>query len=74
MCLAIPAKIVEKDGEKGLVNLGGVNKEIMFTFTPEAKIGDWVIMHTGFALNIISEKDANETLKLFKEMALLEDD
>jgi len=40
MCLAIPAKIVEKDGEKGIVDLGGVNKEIMFTFTPEAKIGD----------------------------------
>ncbi|NQT65169.1 MAG: HypC/HybG/HupF family hydrogenase formation chaperone [FCB group bacterium] len=73
MCLAIPAKIVEKEGEKGMVNLGGVNKEIMFTFTPEAKIGDWVIMHTGFALNIISEEDANETLKLFEEMALHED-
>ena len=37
MCLAIPAKIVEKDGEKGIVNLGGVKKEIMFTFTPEAR-------------------------------------
>ena len=74
MCIAIPAQVVEIEGEKGIVNLGGVKKEIMFTFTPEAKIGDWVLMHTGFSLNIISEEDANETLKLFEEMALLEDD
>ncbi|MCD4818600.1 MAG: HypC/HybG/HupF family hydrogenase formation chaperone [Candidatus Cloacimonetes bacterium] len=68
MCIAIPAKVVEIDGEKGVVNLGGVNKEIMFTFTPEAKKGDWVLMHTGFALNVISEDDAQETLKLFEEL------
>jgi len=68
MCIAIPAQVVEIEGEKGTVNLGGVNKEIMFTFTPEAKKGDWVLMHTGFALNIISEDDAQETLKLFKEL------
>lgn len=69
MCLAIPAKVVEKEGDKGIVNLGGVNKEIMFTFTPEVEIGDWVLMHTGFALNVISEEDAEETLKLFDELA-----
>ena len=68
MCIAIPAKVVEIDGEKGIVNLGGVNKEIMFTFTPEVKKGDWVLMHTGFALNVISEDDAQETLKLFEEL------
>ena len=69
MCLAIPAQIVEKKGEKGFVNLGGSKKEIMFTFTPEAKEGDWVLIHTGFALNVISEEDASETLKLFAELA-----
>ncbi len=68
MCLAVPAKVVEIKGENGVVNLGGIKKEIMFTFTPEAKIGDWVLMHTGFALNIISEEDALETLKLFEEL------
>jgi len=45
-----------------------VNKEINFSFTPEVKEGDWVLMHTGFALNIISEEDAHETLKIFEEM------
>ena len=60
MCIAIPAQVVEIEGEKGIVNLGGVTKEIMLSFTPEAKVGDWVLMHTGFALNIISEE--RETL------------
>ncbi|HHE39063.1 MAG TPA: HypC/HybG/HupF family hydrogenase formation chaperone [Candidatus Cloacimonetes bacterium] len=68
MCIAIPAQVVEIEGEKGIVNLGGVTKEIMFSFTPEAKVGDWVLMHTGFALNVITEEDAHETLKIFEEM------
>jgi hydrogenase expression/formation protein HypC len=68
MCIAIPAQVVEIDGDKGIVNLGGVNKEINFSFTPEVKEGDWVLMHTGFALNVMSEEDAQETLKLFKEL------
>jgi len=74
MCLAIPAQIVEKDGDKGFVNLGGSKKEIMFTFTPEAEEGDWVLIHTGFALNVISEEDASETLKLFEELAAFEEE
>ncbi|MCF7859384.1 MAG: HypC/HybG/HupF family hydrogenase formation chaperone [Candidatus Cloacimonetes bacterium] len=69
MCLAIPARVIEKNGDKGFVDLGGSKKEIMFTFTPEVKEGDWVLIHTGFALNVISEKDADETLKLFEEFA-----
>ncbi len=72
MCLAIPAQVVEKNGEKGFVNLGGSRKEIMFTFTPEAEEGDWVLIHTGFALNVISEEDAGETLKLFDDLARFE--
>ncbi len=68
MCIAIPAQVIEKDGEDGIVNLGGVKKEIMFTFTPDVEKGDWVLMHTGFALNVISEEDALETLDLFKEL------
>jgi hydrogenase assembly chaperone HypC/HupF len=74
MCLAIPAKVVEKNGESGFVDLGGSRKEIMFTFTPEAKEGDWVLIHTGFALNIISEEDASETLKIFADLAEFEAD
>ena len=68
MCLAIPGKLIEKKGDKGLVDLGGVNKEILLTFIPEVKKGDWVIIHTGFGLNIISEEEANETIAILQEV------
>ena len=68
MCLAIPGKLIKKEKEKGIVDLGGVNKEISLTFIPEVKEGDWVIIHTGFGLNIISEEEANETLEILREL------
>ena len=68
MCLAIPGKLIKKENEKGIVDLGGVNKEISLTFIPEVEEGDWVIIHTGFGLNIISEKEAIETLAILQEV------
>ncbi len=68
MCIAIPGKLVEKKGENGIVDIGGVNKEVSLTFIPEIEEGQWMIIHTGFGLNIISEEDALETLKIFEEM------
>ena len=68
MCLAIPGKLIKKENEKGIVDLGGVNKEIFLTFIPEVKEGDWVIIHTGFGLNIISEEEASETIAILKEV------
>jgi len=67
MCLAIPGKIIGKDGEKGIIDLGGIRKEISLCFVPEAELGDWVIVHTGYALNMISEKDALETIELIRQ-------
>ncbi len=68
MCLAIPGKLVERiNEEKGLVDLGGVTKEIMLNFIPEVKVGDWIIIHTGFGLEILSEKDALETIELLQQ-------
>ena len=72
MCLAIPGKVEKIEGDKGLVDIGGVSKEISFTFIPEVKKGDWILIHTGFGLNIISEKDALETINLLKEAYGLE--
>ncbi len=66
MCLAIPAKLIEKKGEIGIVDLGGVNKEISLAFVPQIKEGEWVLLHTGFALEIISEKEAQETIELLQ--------
>ncbi len=68
MCLAIPGKIVKKtENSMGVVDLGGVTKEISLIFLPEAKEGDWIIIHTGFALESISEKDALETISILQE-------
>ncbi|RLC49730.1 MAG: HypC/HybG/HupF family hydrogenase formation chaperone [Candidatus Cloacimonadota bacterium] len=67
MCLAIPGKLVEKKEEIGIVDLGGVKKEISLSFLPEVKIGDWVLIHTGFALETISEEEAQKTLSIIRE-------
>lgn len=73
MCLAIPGKIleIEEKGElerTGKVSFGGVVKEVNLAFTPDAKIGDWCLVHTGMAINTLSEEEALETLKYFEEM------
>ena len=68
MCLAIPGKLVEKiSEEKGLVDLGGVTKQVSLNFIPDVKVGDWIIIHTGFGLEILSEKDALETIELLQQ-------
>ncbi|MCF7920541.1 MAG: HypC/HybG/HupF family hydrogenase formation chaperone [Candidatus Cloacimonetes bacterium] len=68
MCLAIPGKLLSREEETGIVDLGGISQSISLIFTPEVKIGDWVIIHTGFALNIITESDARKTIELLQEV------
>ena len=72
MCLGIPGKIVEKfeiEGRQmGKVDFCGVIKETCLDFVPEAKVGDYCIIHVGFALNILDEQEAMETLDLFRQM------
>lgn len=67
MCLAIPGKIIKKENNTGLVDIGGIQKEIFLPLVPEAKEGDWVLIHTGFAIHKISEKEAKETIQLLNE-------
>lgn len=69
MCLAIPAKITSIDGLEGEVDLQGVTRRTSFMLVPGAKVGDWVLLHTGYAINIIDEEEAAETLRLFDELA-----
>jgi len=72
MCLGVPGKIVEiyEVGElrMGKIDFGGVTREACLAYVPEARIGDYAIIHVGFALNLISEQEAQETLDLFKEI------
>jgi hydrogenase expression/formation protein HypC len=79
MCLGVPGKIVniyEKNGlAMGKVDFGGgVTRESCLAYVPEAKIGDYTIIHVGFALNILSEADALETLAMLTEIANLNDE
>jgi hydrogenase expression/formation protein HypC len=73
MCLAIPTLIKSLDGQQAEVEIGGVTRTISVAMTPEAQVGDYVIVHTGFALSVLDQEEAEETLRLFAEIAALED-
>jgi len=69
MCLAIPARIVElKDGDTALVDLSGVQKEISLALVDDVAVGDYVIVHVGYALNKLDPEEAAKTLALFAEL------
>ena len=69
MCLGIPAKIIEiEGGSHGKIERGGILRKINLSLIKDAKVGDWVIVHAGFAITKMDEKEAIETLKLLKEM------
>jgi hydrogenase expression/formation protein HypC len=68
MCLAVPAKILEINGDKAIADFGGVKREIMVNLLSRAKVGDYVIVHTGFAIETLDEKEALETLRLWREI------
>lgn len=75
MCLAVPGRIVELydqgDLPMGRVDYGGVVKEACLAYVPGAGVGQYVIVHAGFALNLLDEEEAQETLALFREMGAL---
>lgn len=77
MCLGIPGKILETydvgDLKMGKVDYGGVVKEACLAYVPEAEVDQYVIVHAGFALNVLDEEEAQETLALFREMGMLDD-
>ncbi len=68
MCLAIPAQITEIDeGNMATVNILGVTRAISIDLTPTAKIGDFVLVHAGFSIEVVSEEAANETLEIIRQ-------
>ncbi|MDI9620210.1 MAG: HypC/HybG/HupF family hydrogenase formation chaperone [Candidatus Nezhaarchaeota archaeon] len=70
MCLAVPAKIVEVNGNKAVADFGGVRREIMLTLLEEeVRPGTYVLVHTGYAIQVLNEDEAKETLKLWMEIA-----
>lgn len=77
MCLAIPGRveqITEGDVRMGRVNFGGVVKNVCLDYVPEVVVGDYTIVHVGFALSKIDERTALETLELFEKMGALQEE
>jgi hydrogenase expression/formation protein HypC len=77
MCLGIPGKITDiyqKDNlTMGKIDFGGVTKEICLAYVPEAKVGDYALIHVGFAISLMDEDEAMETLKTIKEVMEFEE-
>lgn len=75
MCLAVPGQVVLVGPEvpelrMGRVRFGGVSREVCLAFVPEVRVGDYVIVHAGFALTVLDEAEAERTLELLRELAL----
>jgi len=67
MCLAVPMKLKKKTGELGLVEVSGIEREVSLTLVPEAKVGEHLLIHAGFAIAVIDDEEAEETLKTIRE-------
>lgn len=78
MCLAIPGRVeeitTEGDLRVGRVNFGGVVKRVCLDYVPDLEVGDYTIVHVGFALSKIDEENAQKTLALFREMGMLDEE
>jgi hydrogenase expression/formation protein HypC len=70
MCLGVPAKILETGDGTAVVELGGVRREISLMLVDDVSDGEWVIVHAGFAIQKLSEEEAEQTLALFREIAV----
>ncbi len=80
MCLAVPGKIISITGNTddpltrvGKVNFGGIVKDVNFAYVPEARVGEYVIVHVGFALNTVDEAEANQVFEYLQQMGELAD-
>lgn len=70
MCLAVPGRVVRLEGVDARVDFSGTKRSVRMDMLPSAKIGDYVIVHAGFALQVLDEKEARETLKLISELQI----
>jgi len=78
VCLAIPGKIVEVQDVEGLragrVQFGGIVRQVSLHFVPEANVGDYVMVHVGFAISRVDAEEAERTYKLLEELGALEEE
>lgn len=69
MCLAIPLRVVSIDGTEAVAEVDGVERTVSLLMTPDAKVGDYVIVHAGFAIQVLDRQEAEENLEILRRMA-----
>jgi hydrogenase expression/formation protein HypC len=78
MCLGVPGKVIEKYEAGGLqmgkIDFGGVIREACLAYVPDVEVGEYTLIHVGFAISKLSEKEAMETLEILEEIGLLEEE
>lgn len=78
MCLAIPGKVLTKENiggiEVGQVQFGGITRQVALGFVPEAQVGDYVMVHVGFAISRVDAEEAHRTYEILKELGTLEEE
>ena len=78
MCLAVPGRVVDVRDDRGVpmatIDFDGITKEICLAFLPDVGVGDYAIVHVGFAISRVDEESARQTLALFREMGVLEEE
>ncbi len=72
MCLAVPAQLVRVNEFVGTIELSGIQRDCSLMLVPEAKVGDWILVHAGFAVQVVDEEEARLTMEAFKELEELE--
>ena len=68
MCLAVPSQVKAIDGQKAEIEIAGVIRQVSIILTPDVKVGDYVLIHTGYAITVIDQDEAKETLNLLSEL------
>jgi hydrogenase expression/formation protein HypC len=69
MCLAIPMRLADRGEFGGTAELDGLSREVSLMLVPEARVGDYVLVHAGYAIGVVDEEEARQTLALFAEAA-----
>jgi hydrogenase expression/formation protein HypC len=67
MCVAVPVEILSIDGTTAVVDMSGVQRKVSIYLTPEAKVGDYVLLHAGFAIQVMDVESAKETIELLRQ-------
>jgi hydrogenase expression/formation protein HypC len=69
MCLAVPTKIISIENDMAQVEIGGVTRKASIRLVPEAKVGDYILLHAGFGIEVLNEKEALETLEILEQIS-----